>query len=55
MYNFIKLNNVKYPLNDDIYDMNEYVSTNGDGWTILYAAAFLNLKVNRMEFENLLL
>ena len=34
-------------LNDD--------STNGDGWTILHAAASLNLNVNRMEYVALLL
>jgi hypothetical protein len=42
-------------LNDDTYDVNEDVSTNGDGWTILHAAASLNLNVNRMEYVNLLL
>ena len=42
-------------LNDDTYDVNEDVSTNGDGWTILHAAASLNLNVNRMEYVALLL
>ena len=42
-------------LNDDTYDVNEDVSTNGDGWTILHAAASLNLNVNRMEYVTLLL
>ena len=42
-------------LNDDTYDGNEDVSTNGDGWTILHAAASLNLNVNRMEYVTLLL
>ena len=42
-------------LNDDTYDVNEDVSTNGDGWTILHATASLNLNVNRMEYVTLLL
>ena len=42
-------------LNDDTYDVNEDVSTNGDGWTILHKAASLNLNVNRMEYVALLL
>jgi ankyrin repeat protein len=42
-------------LNDDTYDVNEDVSTNSDGWTILHATASLNLNVNRMEYVTLLL
>ena len=42
-------------LNDYTYDVNEDVSTNGDGWTILHAAASLNLNVNRMKYVDLLL
>jgi len=42
-------------LNDYTYDVNEDVGTNGDGWTILHAAASLNLNMNRMEYVNLLL
>ena len=42
-------------LNDYNYDVNKDVSTNGKGWTILHAAATLNLNMNRMEYVNLLL
>ena len=40
---------------DDAYDLNEDVSSDGGGWTILHAAAFLNKNVNRMDYVRLLL
>ena len=42
-------------LDEDTYDVNEDVSSDGSGWTILHAAAYLNRNMNRMEYVRLLL
>ena len=42
-------------LRDDAYDLNEDVSSDGGGWTILHAAAFLNKNFDRMDYVRLLL
>ena len=42
-------------LNDDAYDVNEDVSSNGDEWTILHIAAYRNRNCNCMDFVRLLL
>ena len=42
-------------LNDSAYDVNEDVSSDGSGWTILHTAAYLNKNINRMKYILLLL